>query len=571
MKKLKIINNYTLHKDFRELLKDASIRYEKDNAFVLKEKIKKEVKYTYITFKQFFQEVNALGTGLLARGKADQRIAIIGKNSYNWITSYMATLCGIGVCVPLDKGLPVDEAEFSIIRSYTDILIFDKEHADLVEEIIARGNTKISQFICMDEYKDYLTLNEIKEEGYKLLADGDTTYENRKIDCDANSIILFTSGTTSMSKAVMLSQRNITTNVFDAISTEPFREGDMNMAFLPYHHTFGSTGQLVMFGAGVCTAYCDGLKYLQKNLVEYKVSVFVCVPLLIESIYKKIMKEADKQGKANLIKYGSKVANFLLKFGIDIRRKLFKSVLEQLGGQVRFIISGASAIDPIALKGFQNFGIFTAQGYGLTETSPILTAESPSSIRLGSVGKPMPHVDVKILNPDKDGIGEVVAKGDNIMSGYYNNEEETDKVLKDGWFHTGDLGYFDKDGFLFLCGRAKNVIVLKNGKNVFPEEVELLINNLPYVEESMVYGEPKQDDENDLAVALKLVYNVNFFKELNLTKEQIQEYVERDIEKINDELPVYKQVRRIRVTDEPMIKTTTGKVKRFEEVKTFQK
>ncbi len=573
MEKLEIIYKHVLHRDIRQLLKYTAEAYAGKNAFVLKHKVKKDVSYQYIKYEDFFHEVNALGSALLKRGYENKRIAIIGKNSYPWALTYFATLCGLGITVPLDKGLPMDEAESSIIRSYADIIVFDKDHASMIEEIKERGNTNLSLYICMDDYKDYLTIGELKKEGMELLSAGYTDYKNLPIDPDALAVILFTSGTTSMSKAVMLSHTNLVTNTYDAIACEPILPTDVNMAFLPYHHTFGATGQIVMLAAGTCTAYCDGLKYLQKNLVEYKVSVFVCVPLLIESIYKKVMKEVEKQGKTKLIKTAMFISNALLKVGIDVRRKLFKSILDQLGGDIRFIISGASAIDPVALAGFQNFGILTVQGYGLTETSPILSAEGPKSIRRGSVGKAMPHVELKIDNPNSDGIGEVMAKGPNIMAGYYENPEETDKVLEDGWFRTGDLGYLDKDGFLFLCGRAKNVIVLKNGKNVYPEELELLISNLPYVEENMVFGEPKHDDPNDLTLALKLVYKEDYFKEKdeNISVESIEKIIEKDLEKINDELPIYKQIRRIVITDQPMIKTTTGKIKRFEEIKTFQK
>ncbi|MGN0715664.1 MAG: AMP-binding protein, partial [Anaerovoracaceae bacterium] len=329
--------------------------------------------------------------------------------------------------------------------------------------------------------------------------------------------------------------------------------------------------QIVMLAAGVVTTYCDGLKYLQKNIVEYKVSVFFCVPLLIESIYKKIMLTVKKEGLEKKVNFGLKVSGLLLKLGIDVRRKLFEQILDQLGGNIRFVISGASAIDPEAIEGFNRFGITAVQGFGMTEASPILAAENHWERRPGSIGKAIPGVELAIDQPDADGVGELIARGPNIMAGYYENPEETEKTLAGGWLHTGDLAYVDKDGYVFICGRKKNVIVLKNGKNVYPEEIELLISNLPYVEENMVFGQPRHDDgdEKDLAICAKIVYKPDYMKDtLGLsTAEEIEAFIRRDIDAINEQLPTYKQIFRLVITDQPMIKTTTGKVKRYEEAK----
>ena len=343
------------------------------------------------------------------------------------------------------------------------------------------------------------------------------------------------------------------------------------MAFLPYHHTFGSIGQVIMLAVGIVTTYCDGLKYLQKNIVEYKVSVFFCVPLLVESIYKKIMQTIKKEGLEKKVNFGLKLSRLLLKLGIDVRRKLFKEILDQLGGNIRFVISGASAIDPEAIEGFNDFGIVAVQGYGMTEASPILAGENFRERRPGSIGKAMPGVELAIDEPNAEGIGELIARGPNIMAGYYENPEETEKALAGGWLHTGDLAYVDKDGYVFICGRKKNVIVLKNGKNVYPEEIEVLISNLPYVEENMVFGKPRHDDgnEKDLALWAKIVYKPDYMKEtLGLTDASaIEARIREDIDSINQQLPSYKQILKLIITDQPMIKTTTGKVKRYEEAK----
>ncbi len=281
---------------------------------------------------------------------------------------------------------------------------------------------------------------------------------------------------------------------------------------------------------------------------------------------KKILKEIEKQGKTKLIKIAVKVSKFLLKFKIDIRRILFKSIIDNLGG-LRLAVTGAAAIDKTVVENFTNFGIRTVQGYGLTETSPVITAENDENIRYGSVGFPLKDVEIKIFEPNEQGIGEVIAKGPNVMLGYFENEEATKEVLINNWFHTGDLGYIDADGFLFITGRKKNVIVMKNGKNIYPEELEVLISSLPYVSENMVFGIPTKDDDLDLAV--KIVYNKEYVEDTFgiLSKDELKDKIWQDIKQINKTMPPYKYIRSIIITDEPMIKTTTQKIKRFEEIK----
>lgn len=561
-----------LHQDFRQLINYSAKAYKDTDAFIIKHKLnKKEVSYEHITFEAFRSQVNWLGTGMLKRGWRDKRIAVIGKNCYQWVLGYFATLCGLGICVPLDRGLPYDELESSLVRSSADILIFDDGLKDTVEELKAKGNTKVSQYVCMSELEGYENLGALMEEGRRAMEAGYDNYLNLPLDGREVTILLFTSGTTSMAKAVMLSQYNILANVYAMLMTQDFHHGDVNMAFLPYHHTFGSTGQIVMIASGITSAYCDGLKYIQKNIVEYKISLFVCVPLLIESIYKKIMATVKKEGLEKKIDFGLKLSRFLLKLGIDKRRTIFKPILDQLGGELRYVISGASAIDPVALQAFNDFGITAVQGYGMTEASPVLCAENTWNRSTGSIGKPLPGIELRIDEPNEEGIGELIARGPNIMAGYYENEEETAKVLKDGWLHTGDLARVDEKGFVYICGRKKNVIVLKNGKNVYPEELETLLAVLPYVEETMVFGQPRHNDgnEKDLAICAKIVYKADYMKETYGTEDpdKIYEIIKKDVEGINSDLPVYKQMFRVITTDEPMIKTTTGKVKRFEEVK----
>ena len=478
-----------------------------------------------------------------------------------------------GITVPLDKGLKEEEIISCLVRSKADCIVFEKEYLEIMQKAKVNKDVKIEEYICMDniEEEGIKKLSKIIGNGEKLVQSGNKEYIDATIDEEKMATIIFTSGTTSMSKAVMLSNKNIASNITDMLYTEKVYDTDVNMAFLPFHHTFGSTGVLFFLANGATNVFCDGLKYVQKNLVEYKVSVFVCVPLLIESMYKKILAEVEKQGKRKVIKFGLTLSKFLIKFGIDIRRKLFKQIIDKLGGNLRFIISGASALDKNVAEGFNNFGILTVQGYGLTETSPVLTAENEKTMKLGSVGIPMYNVDVKIDNPDENGIGEIVAKGPNVMIGYYENEEATNDVIKvdkegNRWFHTGDLGYIDKDGFIFITGRKKNVIVLKNGKNIFPEELEAIITKLPYVAENMVFGKPKGDD---LLLSVKIVYNEEYVKQKykEISEEKLKDIIWKDIKDINNKLPIYKHIKNLIITKEPMIKTTTAKIKRFEEEK----
>ena len=555
----------------REYMNSAIKKYPNNKAFILKNKNNDEVTYTNITYTMFGNDIRALGTALIDIGLENKRIAIIGKNRYEWATSFVSILCGVGITVPLDKGLPEQEIISSIERANADAIIFEDEYADCMKKI-QKTNSTVKEFICMnsDCNKSFKTISDLISIGNKLLDKGDTRYDKHEIDPDGIASIIFTSGTTSMSKAVLLSNRNIASNIYNINLAEKIYDTDVNMAFLPLHHTFGSTGLLLFLADGVTNVFCDGLRYIQSNLKEYKVSVFVCVPLLLEAMYKKIYAEVDKQGKTKILKFANSISHFLMKFKIDIRRKIFKQILDNLGGNLRFVISGASAIDKNVAKGFYDFGVLAVQGYGLTETSPVLTAENEKCVKFGSVGLPLPEVEIKIDTPNEEGMGEIVAKGPNVMLGYYEMEEETNKVLKDGWFYTGDLGYLDKDGFLFITGRKKNVIVLKNGKNVYPEELEVLINNLPYVAESMVFGNPKDDD---LVVSVKIVYNKDYISEKygDISENEIKNIIWKDIKKINSGLSNYKHIKNLIITDEPMIKTTTQKVKRYEEMKNIEK
>jgi len=553
-------------KNLREVINNSVKLYSDKNAFIIKEKKDKEVSYKNITYKEFKKDIDGLGTALLNMGLKGKRIAIISKNRYEWAVSYLSVLNGVGIAVPLDKSLPMQEIKSLLERSKADAVIFEDKYIDIMKEI-RKENTKLTKYICMDETKeDFISFKEIVKEGRRSLEGGNDEYLNSEINEEEMSIILFTSGTTSLSKAVMLSHKNIASNIYALNNIVKVYDTDVNLAFLPFHHTFGSTGLLFFLSNGAANAFCDGLKYIAQNLEEYKVSVFVCVPLLLEAMYKKIMKQIEKQGKTKTVKMGLKITKALRKVGIDVRRKVFKEIIDNLGGNLRLAVSGAAAIDRKVAEGFNDFGITTIQGYGLTETAPVLCAENDKFIEYGSVGFPMVNVEIEIDDPNEEGIGELKAKGPNVMLGYYENEEATKEVLKDGWFYTGDLAYKDKKGAIHITGRKKNVVVLKNGKNIYPEEIELLINNLIYVKESMVFGLPKDDD---LLLSAKIVYDEEYIKANweDVSEEGIKTRIWQDVKEINKDMVTYKHIKHIIVTNEEMIKTTTAKIKRFEEIK----
>lgn len=553
----------------KELLYHSATVFSSNVAFT--EKVKKDNNINYInhTYLELLDDINSFGTALYKLGLKNKRVAIIGHNCYKWAIAHLSNLLGGIVSVPLDKGLQTDELENSLIRSEASAIVFDAKLKDIIEEIKASNKTNIKHFICFDELPNFLCFNNLLSDGKKEIENGNNEFINCEVDPYNMSILLFTSGTTSQSKAVMLNQYGIVTNIYDMLLVESFYETDVNIAFLPFHHIFGSTGMLVMLAAGLKTVFPDGLRYIKQNLLEYKVSVFVGVPILIDKMYSTMIKEIEKQGKTKLINFTIKISNILLKFHIDIRRKIFKELINALGGNMRFIVSGGAPLDSKVSKWFNQIGIHLVQGYGLTETSPVISAENDNCIKYGSVGKPMNSVEILIKNPDSNGIGEIAVKGPNVMLGYYNNETQTNAVLKDGWFYTGDLGYIDKDGFLFITGRKKDLIVLKNGKKVFPEEIELLINRLDEVEESFVYGLPDRNDKNDVKVAVKIVYNKDFVnnKYPDISEKDLEAVLWAKIKDINKTLPMYKYIKHMTFTSEPLIKTTTNKIKRNEELK----
>ncbi len=547
----------------KDLVLNSAKLYGDKEAFLIKVGSVKSKEYVSKSFNDLVADVYAFGTALFSLGLKGARIAVAGRNSYPWVVSYLANLFGGNVAVPLDKELQVNELEDSLVRSEAVAFCYDSKYESKINEIRENGKTSVVHWISTEDGE--LTFDDMLKKGRELMENGDTSFVDANPDPDAMSILLFTSGTTDKSKAVMLCQRGIACNICDMQMVEDIRPTDTNIAFLPFHHIFGSVGMLVMVSCGAKTTFPDGLRYIKQNLAEYGVSLFIGVPVLLDGMKGVVEREVKKQGKEKLISVMRKITRGLRKVGIDIRRKVFGQIINALGGKMRLIISGGAPLDPATGKFFIDMGIDLVQGYGLTETSPVIAAENERYVRSGSVGIPMRSIEVKIDNKDADGFGEIKVKGPIVMLGYYNNKEATEAVLQDGWFNTGDLGYLDKDGFLFITGRKKDMIVLKNGKKIFPEEVETLVNRIEGVNECIVYGFSEDGGISYDKIMCKVVYDIAEFKDKST--DEIHDIIWQQIKEINKTLPMYKYIKGLTVTDVPLIKTTTNKVKRNEEIK----
>jgi len=562
--------------DLKDMINKSAEKYGDKLAFKYKTDVPGE--YTGISYKQFLEDINALGTKLIDMGLRGKRIAVIGENRYEWCLSYVATACGVGVVVPLDKLLPANELETLIIRSGVEAIFYTSKYDEIMQDIKQRQTTDLRYYIAMDLEKrenSIYSQKELVEKGKELIAKGNKKYIDAKINNDKMGFMLFTSGTTAMSKAVMLSHKNIVTNLMDIAAVLNLDEKDTLLSFLPLHHTFECTvGFLYPIYRGASIAYCEGIRYIANNIKEYKITAMISVPALYENMYKRLMKNIEKKGKLQEVELLMKLTGTLSRVGIDFRRKVFKEIHEGLGGHLRILVNGAAALSPEVERGFNDLGIKILQGYGLTETSPVISAGTDFEQEVGSVGKVFPSVKIKIVDKDENGVGEIHVKGPTVMKGYYQNEEATKEVIDSkGWFNTGDLGYVDKKGFLFLCGRKKSVIVLKNGKNVFPEEIETVINRIDGVKESFVYGKPEEDDEIDLKVCAKIVYDKDIVKEIYNVEEydKLLDIIWAKVKEINKTMPTYKAIKEISLTEEELIKTTTQKIKRHEEIKKIQK
>ena len=556
--------------DLKDMINKSVEKFSDRPAYVFKTEKKGEFKE--ITYKQLKNDIDSLGTALINLGLEGKRVAVIGENRYEWGVTYLAVVNGTGIIVPLDKALPANEIESLIIRSGVEAIVYSNKYNEIMNDLKEKKNTDLKYFISMDldeSENGIISFKKLVARGKELLENGDKRFIDAKINVEEMRIMLFTSGTTSKSKAVMLSHKNIASNLMDISSVLKVREDDRFLSFLPLHHTFEcTTGFLLPLSVGASIAFCDGIRHIAENIKEYDITFMVSVPVLYENMCKKIMKSIKDQGKGTTVNVGMKVSNALLKVGLDIRGKLFKQVHDSLGSKLRLLVAGGAALDPDTEKTFNSLGINMVQGYGLTESSPVIAVEDDKYKKIGSIGKALPTLDVKIDKPNEEGIGELLVKGPTIMLGYYENEEATKETIdKEGWLHTGDLAKIDKDGFIFITGRKKFVIVLKNGKNVYPEELEILINKIAGVKECFVYGKP--EDDGDYKISAKIVYDKEIMKDIYGVEEEkdIKEKLWKEVKTINKTMPKYKYIKGITITEEELIKTTTRKVKRNVEMK----
>lgn len=556
--------------DLKDMLQQSEKLYSNNTAFLIREN---DGNYRRITYGHFKNDVDALGTAFIDMGLKDKFIAVIGENRYEWCLTYLATVNGTGVIVPLDKELPSHEIENLIVRSEASAIVFSGKYSSAMAQL-KQSLTAVKYFICMDEIEqndNFLYLNNIISKGYELIQKGDRRFLDAKVNPEEMNMLLFTSGTTDLAKGVMLSHRNICSNMMATCSVLYITSSDVFLSILPLHHTYECTnGFLIMIYNGCTIAFNDSLKNLPRNLAEVRPTILMVVPLILEGIYKKIWQNASKNiAVKHIFKIGLNVCEFTYyALGLDFRKKLCKKVHEFFGGRIRLVISGAAALDPSVVKGFRAMGVRVIQGYGLTECSPIVCVATDKASKDDSVGLPLPGTQVKIENPNSEGIGEIVVKSPSVMIGYFKNTLATEKVIKDGWYYTGDLGRIDEQGFCYITGRKKNVIVTKNGKNIYPEEVEAYLNKSPYILESMVYG--KTDNEDEIIVSAQIVPDVQAIKnKFSLANEPsmdiIFNLINEEVKNVNKLMPSYKRIKDFNIRMEEFAKTTTKKIKRYVE------
>jgi len=562
-------------------IKEAFINSSKEyaNKTFLLEKFNPKEEWTEITYKQFSSDVIGFGTALTRKLRLkDTRIVIIGENTYHWYVSYMTALCGAGIAVPVDKELPENEIENVIKRAKASIVIFSTKKSEVIKKISERL-TDVKYFIQMNSQigkeGKFIGMDYLIDEGKVLVNNGDNTFMEIQINPEEFKVLLFTSGTTSNAKGVMLCNKNLAENINAASAYVDLRSEDRLMSILPLHHTYESTiGFLYPFAIGASVSICQGLKYIVPDLKETKPTALLTVPLLVENLYKKINANIKKSKKDGLVNSMIHVTNALKNVGVDIKRKVFAEIYENLGGRIRIIVSAAAPIDAKIGKWIEDIGITFLQGYGLTETAPIAALTPDFDTRVGSAGKAVVCAELKIDNPNENGEGEVLIKSTTLMLGYYEDEKATNEAIieEDGerWFYSGDIGYLDKDGFLYITGRSKNVIVTQNGKNIYPEEIELMLSNISEIKECMVYGKEDEKDEKELIISAKVIPNYEEIEAKhgkNLTEEEVYRIIWEEIKEVNKKLTSYKAIKNLEIKHDEFVKTTTMKIKRYAEIK----
>ena len=521
--------------------------------------------YKTYTHNEIRDMINYLGTALISLGLKGKRIGVIGENRYEWELAYLTVVCGVGIVVPMDKSLPANELEEVIERSEVEAIFYSKKYEETIKKIKYSEKNKLKHLISMDidiHDEGIYSEKELIEKGKELVDNGNREYINAKINPEEMSIMLFTSGTTSRAKVVALSHKNLISNVMDYASVVDVDSNDRILSFLPLHHVYECTvGMLVSLYVGAERAFCDGIRHIVENLNEYKITYAAFVPAIYELMYKNIWKMLEKKGKVEETK--TLMQEYKDK-SMQEKKEVFKEIHDMYGGCIKLFITGAAALDKEVIETFRNWGLNLCQAYGLTETSPIIGIETNEYHRVGSIGRPIPHVEARIDEADEDGVGELVVKGPNVMLGYYNDKKATNSVMEDGWFHTGDLAKIDEDGYIFICGRRKSVIVLKNGKNIYPEEMEGLVNKIEGVKESFIFGKQQTDDKDNIKIHVKIVFDKDIMKEAYKVEstEDIYRVLTEKIKEVNSVMPKYKAIRGIIISEEPLIKTTTNKIKR---------
>ena len=560
----------------KEMFINSSKEYA-DRTLLL-EKFNPKEDWTEITYNQFKNEVIGFGTALIRKlNLKDTRIVIIGENTHHWYLSYMAMLCGAGIAVPVDKELPENEIENVIKRAKASAVIFSKKKADVIKKV-AENLPDVKYFIQMNSNEEingrFVGLDYLIEEGKIIYNGGDNSFMEIEIDPDEFKVLIFTSGTTSNAKGVMLCNRNLAQNVNAATAYVKLTPEDRLMSILPLHHTYESSiGFLLPFGIGASISVCQGLKHIVPDLQETKPTALLTVPLLVETLYRKINANIKKSKKDGLVNSMIHVTNALKAVGIDIKRKVFNEIYENLGGRIRIIVSAAAPIDAKVGKWVEDIGILFLQGYGLTETAPIAALTPDFDTRVGSAGKAVVGAELRIDNPNENGEGEVLICSKTLMIGYYEDEEATKEAIfeEDGkrWFHSGDVGYMDKDGFLYITGRSKNVIVTQNGKNIYPEEIELLLSKHTEIKECMVYGK-EVEGEKELIITARVIPNYEEIEEKygkDLDEDTIYKIIWDIIKEVNKGLTSYKAIKKLEIKHDEFVKTTTMKIKRYAELK----
>lgn len=565
------------YKTIKEMFLQSIDKYADNIGFLEKRAGYKE--FAEIKYKKFGEDVISLGTALIDKlNLQGEKIVVMGENSYQWAVSYFSIVCGAGIVVPMDKELPSNEIENLIRRSEAKAIFYSPRKREVIDQV-KKSDTSLKYYIELYPQEDEKGEAILDQNNYtidSLIKAGKSMdskkYLNIQIDPEEFRILLFTSGTTQEAKGVMLTNKNIMSNLNAAIKIVNLYEGDRFFSVLPLHHSYESSiGMMIPIYNGLSIAYAGGLKSIAHDLKETHPTVMLVVPALIENLVKRINKEIDKQGKTKLVDRVIKITNSLGILGWKLKKVILKDIHANLGGKVRIVVSAAAPIDPSVGKRLEDFGIMFVQGYGLTETAPLAALVPHTNRKLNSVGIPAECCQIKIDNPNEEGIGEVLIRGDNTTKGYYKNEEETKKAFVDGWFHSGDLGYLDNDGFLYLTGRSKNLIITENGKNVYPEEIENLVNKIPYVNESMVYQKEDPKDPKKQIVSVKVTLDDSYIKEkfgANIPDDKkLHELIWQEIKEVNHTLVPYKWVKDLEIKKEDFIKTTTMKIKRYEEIK----